>query len=265
MHISNVKMHFISLIILFLGMPHTHGVLWTKTSDEVENAFTEVYNGTFTSGDVNHNLVADYIDQHVTCASDVDDDLSVIISEVQIHHHTKTCKKRTNTTCRFGFPRYPSLKTILAKPLGDDISEDDKIVLNKKYQTILKAVNSVLTDETFDKSISVQCLCDKAQVNIDDYHKALSVTTRGVVVVLKRSVKDIWVNNYNAEWLRAWNGNMDIQICLDLFAIITYITDYYSKDESGMTSLLSETWKSTKDKTTKERLHLIKETFLTHR
>ena len=30
--------------------------------------------------------------------------------------------------------------------------------------------------------------------------------------------------NPNTEWLKAWDGNMDLQICLDFFAIITYIT-----------------------------------------
>ena len=37
------------------------------------------------------------------------------------------------------------------------------------------------------------------------------------------------VNSYNPEITRAWDGNTDFQICLDLFAIVTYITEYYSK------------------------------------
>lgn len=41
------------------------------------------------------------------------------------------------------------------------------------------------------------------------------------------------INNSNPEWIKAWNANMDMQICLDCYAVITYITDCYMKDESG--------------------------------
>ena len=65
------------------------------------------------------------------------------------------------------------------------------------------------------------------------YYEALGVSKKGKLIVLKRTVQEMWVNNYNPEWLLAWNGNMDIQLCLDFFAICTYITDYYTKDETG--------------------------------
>ena len=41
-------------------------------------------------------------------------------------------------------------------------------------------------------------------------------------VILKRKVPEIFINNYNPEWIKAWNCNMDISVCLDYFAIITY-------------------------------------------
>ena len=31
---------------------------------------------------------------------------------------------------------------------------------------------------------------------------------------------------------------MDFQLCLDFFAVITYISDYYSKDDSGSTDII---------------------------
>ena len=73
------------------------------------------------------------------------------------------------------------------------------------------------------------------------------------------------INNYNQEWIKAWDGNMDLQVCLDTFAIVTYITDYYMKDESGMSSHLQAAAKECKGKERLEQLRYITRQFLTHR
>ena len=52
-------------------------------------------------------------------------------------------------------------------------------------------------------------------------------------IILKQHPKDRYMNNYNPQWIFAWNGNMDLQVCLDFFQIISYITDYYSEDDTG--------------------------------
>ena len=73
--------------------------------------------------------------------------------------------------------------------------------------------------------------------DIDDmlkkYEDALEVSNAGYKVVHKRDIDEVFVNNYSPEWIRNWDGNMDLQLCLDLFAIVTYISDYYGKDDSG--------------------------------
>ena len=76
---------------------------------------------------------------------------------------------------------------------------------------------------------------------------------------------DLWVNNYNAEWLLAWNANMDIQICLDHFAIITYISEYYSKGEPGLEEILKLAWAQSAHLEGRKRLENFREVFLTHR
>ena len=42
-------------------------------------------------------------------------------------------------------------------------------------------------------------------------------------------------------------GNMDLSVCLDFFAVITYITDYFTKDESGTSGLLKVAAKHTSE------------------
>ena len=58
---------------------------------------------------------------------------------------------------------------------------------------------------------------------------------------------------------------MDIQLCLNYFAVITYISDYYSKDDSGTLHHIKEALKNSEDDTLRSKLSLVANTFLTHR
>ena len=58
---------------------------------------------------------------------------------------------------------------------------------------------------------------------------------------------------------------MDIQLCLDFFAVITYISDYYSKDESGTLHHIKEALKQAGNDSLKSKLALVAHTFMTHR
>ena len=61
------------------------------------------------------------------------------------------------------------------------------------------------------------------------YHKLLGYSMKGFAMVLKRDINEVWINNYNYEWLGTWNCNLDISACFDFYAVITYISDYYMK------------------------------------
>ena len=79
------------------------------------------------------------------------------------------------------------------------------------------------------------------------YHFILSVALCGTKVVLKRAMNEICINNYNHIWMLAWDGNMDIQPCLDYFSVVTYMTDYVAKAEKQTAEILKAV------KQTKER------------
>ena len=98
-----------------------------------------------------------------------------------------------------------------------------------------------------------------------EYTKALQITSHGYSVILKRDIDELNINNYNEEWIICWDGNMDIVFCMDFFGIITYITDYYMKDESGTLKFIEEALKQSDDDPIKAKLKLVKNTFLTHR
>ena len=84
-------------------------------------------------------------------------------------------------------------------------------------------------------------------------------------MVLKRHPKDRYMNNYNPEWIYAWNGNMDLQVCLDFFQVISYIADYYAKDDTGTIDFLNKAKKEMVDKNMSQQFKQMVHTFLCSR
>ena len=83
--------------------------------------------------------------------------------------------------------------------------------------------------------------------------------------MIERDLTEIFINSYNIEWMEAWDGNMDIQPCFDFHATITYITDYFAKDDTGLMELINSVLKQDASETTKERMKTVANTFMTHR
>ena len=98
-----------------------------------------------------------------------------------------------------------------------------------------------------------------------EYEKAISLSEIGYRLVLERDVDEIFVNNHNEEWIISWNGNIDISFCFDFYAVITYISDYYGKDDSGTLHHIKQALKHANNDDLKSRLSLVAQTFQTHR
>ena len=103
------------------------------------------------------------------------------------------------------------------------------------------------------------------QEDYQNYLDALSTSQFGYSVVLERDIDELYINSYNPEWARAWNGNTDLQVCLDFFAVITYITEYYTKDDTGTISLLFKALEEAKCNTLKERMMVLMNTYISAR
>ena len=103
-----------------------------------------------------------------------------------------------------------------------------------------------MEDPNINEEMTYSEFIKKLGVSKKEYKDALRVSIRGSVLILKRSVKERNINNYNPLWLSAWNANIDIQLAFDLYAILTYVVSYYGKDETGLTKFLSDTLKSSK-------------------
>ena len=81
-------------------------------------------------------------------------------------------------------------------------------------------------------------MLQKADTSFQEYEEALSFTKVGYKVVLEQDLTEIFINTYNIEWIRAWDGNMDMSPCFDYHAVITYISDYFAKDDTGVMELI---------------------------
>ena len=263
------------------GAAHVHGVLWLNFDcienfknvknevkyPDIKNGIKKLHNSETLSRTQMQSIIH-FID---ICTCSRSSNASKIVESVNWHHHSKSCRKKKNKQCLFNFPKFPSDFTIISQPISDSV---DNSVLNEAKRS-LQLVKSVLCslpesqeelDEfIYENSVDLDWILNRASVNKDDYYKALSLSINGNVVILKRRVYEIYINNYNEEWILSWNGNLDLQICLDFFAVITYITDYYSKSESKITDLLVEACKQNKNEPLQVKMRLLAQVFLTHR
>ena len=251
----------------------------------LENAFKKFRNNQQLN---EHEVEAiiNFIDEFTTVSlheNTVGREVVKIASEVNNHHHTKTCRKH-DSTCRFKYPRDPSPHTLVARPCEGNSTEEIDMKL-KKHQRVLQKVRDVLEnedvldrimgkykkqEETKEEHLSnielrIRELLQIAEVGYDDYLEALGTSKAGYSVVQRRDLDEININSYNPEWIRAWNGNMDIQIVLDFFAVITYVTDYYSKDETGTLEVIKAALSQTEAKDIKDKMRQVSNAFLTHR
>ena len=100
-------------------------------------------------------------------------------------------------------------------------------------------------------------------VNI--YLNALSISEKGRNVILERKISERNVNNYNKLFHQVWQANTDIQLGLDTHAVISYISDYVTKADQGLTKVLVAALNEKKNCSRFEQLNHVKRTYFTHK
>ena len=297
----NVLMYTYRVEFQRRGAPHAHGVIWmdmTKMERVIPGltkSFDKLRLGTGIKDPAATNISPNFakllendakpltkmIDMFTTCSlhpGTVGDDIVEIVQEVNKHCHTKTCKKR-GTECRFNYPKLPSEETVISQPYNKD---KDKELMDKAEKALNK-VRAILNDKesmqaiwdtcpdkgdsrddyVMNRRTRIQTLCHLADVPYEDYKRYLKMNRNGCSVVLQRDTDEVFINSYNPEWIKAWDGNLDIQPVLDFFAVITYVTEYAWKPEP-MESEINKALESCND-TMREQMKLISNTFLTTR
>ena len=236
-----------------------HGVFWLE--DDIIKQYQNE------EGDFIDEKVVELIDKWISVCSDTEDlKLNELVKSVNHHHHTQSCRKH-GTDCRFHFPKFPSDRTLIAKPLPDDMDPEERKEKVEKYQNVLKQVKEKLNvlEEDQLKNLTIKDFLDQLNIKEEDYYEALQVSEKGKMVIHRRELGDVFTNNYNDSFLSAWQANMDLQFCLDQYAVITYICDYLGKDDSGLTEVLKKAIKETEGCNDFERLNYLKQKYFQSR
>ncbi|XP_062592424.1 uncharacterized protein LOC134253849 [Saccostrea cucullata] len=200
------------------GSPHIHMLVWTSDAPKhKENSNEEIET---------------YVDKYVTCGLQENNPEMKQFVDLQVHKHSKTCRKGGRSICRFGFPLPPLPKTMLLEPLDVDVEHYRKI-----YSDIQKKMNDYKDGCSLDYDSFLETVVEMCE---DEYIKCIRASLKGPKVFLKRSPSEMRVNYYNSTVLKAWNANLDIQFVLDPYACATYIVAYISKSQRGISAMLDK-------------------------
>ena len=199
-----------------------------------------------------------FLDKYVSSSlPETDEELCTLVQNLQIHHHSQTCRRKGS--CRFKYPKPPSPCTITLHELQDNSSQQVDFAVK-----ILTAVKQVLETKDLPTDITLQEVLEAAHVTLDDYIQALLTSKYGQSVILKRQPFEQAVNCYSPTILKMWQANMDIQYVIDAYACVMYITSYILKAEKEMGELLKQAAKELEQGNTRQQLNKLGLVFLTN-
>merc|ERR1739838_378698 len=157
--------------------------------------------------------------------------------------------------------------TTILEP-GEKITKDISVEARKKINANkenFKKIDQTLNEWTnVPEHWKINSLTDFLKMSKMDYIEAVRTTITIPTPFLKRNVDERWINAYNPRCLTTWQANMDCQYITNGYAAASYILDYVTKGERGMSELLRATSKEAAFKELKqnESLQLISRRFI---
>ena len=227
--IGKIVDHFYRIEFQQRGAPHIHCLFWIEGAPKFDED--------------DDSEVCAFIDKYITAHlpdEQADPELNEAVKNVQAHRkkHTESCRKGKKT-CRYNFPKCVANKTFINRP--DSINPENEEEANIDVATAKKCLAklaALLTESSIvDKSVD-QVIKESGFDTYDQFQQAMRLVSTKTEVVLKRNTQDVWINPYNKNLLKAWDGNMDIQYVLDPYSCVMYILSYISKSEHELGELL---------------------------
>ena len=150
-------------------------------------------------------------------------------------------------------------RTTILEPFG----KEDKITSQMTQN--LKKIRNLMT-EFFDHNtlMSWEEILLKLQLSEGEYIAALRCSLKNAQVFLKRSSLEVAINAYNEVILNLNRYNMDIQFILNPYSCASYVVNYISKAEGGLSKLLRQAEKDSSEGnlSVRERLRKIGNVFI---
>ncbi|KAJ8048033.1 hypothetical protein HOLleu_00192 [Holothuria leucospilota] len=113
--VGEIADHFYRVEFQQRGSPHIHMLAWVSNAPVYENA--------------SNTEVASFIDKYITCKKPTSEHLAL---NLQTHSHAKTCRKKREGVCRFGFPIPSMPRTMILTPL-ENVTTDEKDQFSALY------------------------------------------------------------------------------------------------------------------------------------
>ena len=205
------------------GAAHVHGVLWIDfqevKAEGVNNyLLQEAYRKLKVSEPLEgyeRNALERFTDSFVTVTRNVNlvgEEAVAIAEEVNWHSHSRSCFKGGRKTCRW------KSKKARERP---EVAYYKKMEEPDEYQRNIKSrIEDVLKIASAGGD----------EISYEKYEQAVMEQPRkGSEILLRRDIDETMLNQYNPEWIKAWNGNIDLSCVYDYYGTITYVTDYFTK------------------------------------
>ena len=166
--------------------------------------------------------------------------------------------------CRYNFPKNPCDETIYLQGFPSDHPKEDLKTAKEDYMKIRKYLLRLTNDNNFKDTEKWKTFVNmdfyqflyevgmfdedslptdesKQQLAKSRYLTALrcEVKTSGLLL-MKRSTKDVFINNYCNSLVPILNANHDIQYITCEHTVAQYISGYCTKNEGGITQLLKK-------------------------
>ena len=225
------------------GSPHLHALIWTSDCPKLTHDNIQAY--------------TEFVDNHVQAYlpnEETDPKLHELVATYQKHTHSKTCRKYKNIPCRFNFGQFFTHKTIVAKPLSDDLSEEQKSWTLTRRADILRAVKSTINEicdpakPEYKPNLTAEEILISSGICEQDYYWALAISSDSDYELhLKRPPNSCFINNYFIAGIKAFAANVDLQPVFNHYKCVTYICSYFSKDETECSQAISNAAKEARN------------------
>ncbi|OXA48651.1 uncharacterized protein LOC110855134 [Folsomia candida] len=209
------------------GSIHTHRMDWIKDAPtfDKENSLT-------------HQACCEFIDEFITCKKDESDDMKEVLA-YQIHNHSHTCQDKRRG-CRFGFPIAPMRTTRILLPLPANQVKQYK-------EQFAKIKEKLATFGRHAEEINFDRFLEDVDLTEENYIFSIRSNLKIPKVFLRRGTHEIYINAYNKKLLLCWRANIDILFVLDPYSCASYVVNYISKSDRGVSKLLRQVSKEIRD------------------
>ena len=138
--LGKVKYHAIRVEFQVRGSPHIHSFLWVPDAPILTSKNKEEY-------------IA-FMDGIIRCElpeKESEPELYEKVMTYQMHTHSKSCRKYKNKKCRYSYGRFFTDHTIIAEPLPEYMSQEEKAEKLNHRKNILDKVKNYIDDNLCPK------------------------------------------------------------------------------------------------------------------